>query len=107
VQYYTEVEERMGGRAATQEFLRLFMVPGTDHCGNLPGPGITASGFDPLTALEKWVEEWMPPTRLLATKTDKDGKAVWTRPLCPYPQVAKYQGMGDPNDAASFGCVER
>jgi hypothetical protein len=106
VQYYTEVEERMGGRAATQEFLRLFMVPGMDHCGNLPGPGITASGFDPLTALEKWVEEGGPPTRLLATKTDKDGKTVWTRPLCPYPQVAKYQGAGDPNDAASFGCVE-
>jgi feruloyl esterase len=48
----------------------------------------------------------MPPTRLLATKTDKDGKTVWTRPLCPYPQVVKYQGTGDPNDAASFGCIE-
>jgi Tannase and feruloyl esterase len=106
VRYYTEVEERMGGRAATQEFLRLFMVPAMDHCGNLPGPGITAAGFDPLTALEQWVEEGVPPTRLLATKTDKDGKAVWTRPLCPYPQAATYQGTGDPHDAASFHCTE-
>lgn len=106
IQYYAEVEQRMGGRAATQEFLRLFMVPGMDHCGNMPGPGIAAAGFDPLTALEKWIEEGVPPTRLLSTKTDKDGKTVWTRPLCPYPQVAKYQGSGDANDAARFDCIE-
>ncbi len=105
-QYYSEVEQRMGGRAATQEFLRLFMVPGADHCAEMPGPGIQASGFDPLTALEKWVEEGVAPTRLLSSKTDQNGRVLWTRPLCPYPQVAKYRGSGNPNDAASFNCLE-
>jgi pimeloyl-ACP methyl ester carboxylesterase len=106
VQYYLEVEKQMGGRGATQEFLRLFMVPGMDHCGDTPGPGIDASGFDPLTVLEEWVEKGVPPMRLLTTKKDGDGKTVWTRPLCLYPQRAKYRGKGDPNDAANFDCIE-
>lgn len=104
--YYAQVEKQMGGRHATQDFLRLFMLPGMDHCGLLPGPGITEGGFDPLTALEKWVEEEIPPARLLATKKDKDGKTMWTRPVCPYPQIAQHAGRGDVNDAASFICAE-
>jgi feruloyl esterase len=106
VDWYGGVEKDMGGRQGTQEFLRLFMIPGMDHCGLQPGPGITQMEFDPLTALEKWVEEGVAPDVLLATKKDKDGKTLWTRPLCTYPKVAKYKGTGDPTDGANFACVE-
>jgi len=45
------------------------------------------------------------PDSLLTTKTDKEGKTLWTRPVCPHPQVARYDGKGDPKDAASFACA--
>ena len=105
IHYYEAVEKKMGGREATHRFLRLFMIPGFDHCGWQPGPGITELGFDPLTALENWVEKGEAPASLLATKQDNDGKTVWTRPLCPYPQKAKYQG-GDANIATNFACSD-
>ena len=105
VDYYEAVEKKMGGREATQGFLRLFMIPGFDHCGWQPGPGISELGFDPLTALENWVEKGEAPASLLATKQDNDGKTVWTRPLCPYPQKAKYKG-GDANVATNFACSD-
>ena len=105
VDYYEAVEKKMGGRGATQGFLRLFMIPGFDHCGWQPGPGISELGFDPLTALENWVENGEAPASLLATKQDNDGKTVWTRPLCPYPQKAKYKG-GDANVATNFICSD-
>lgn len=105
IAYYKAVENHVGSREATQEFLRLFMVPGMEHCGFSEGPGITNKGFDPLTALEKWVEQGQAPASLLATKTDSTGKIVWTRPLCPYPKRAVYKGRGDVNEASNFECV--
>lgn len=95
----------MGGEAGTQEFLRLFMVPGMDHCGIQAGPGIRDTGMDPLAALEDWVENDRPPASLLVTKRDPASTVEWTRPLCPFPQVARYNGRGNVNDAASFRCV--
>jgi feruloyl esterase len=71
------------------------MAPGVDHCGGGPGP----SGFDMDSALEKWVESNVAPDRIIASK------AGMTRPLCPHPQVAKYNGTGNTNDAASFVCA--
>jgi hypothetical protein len=68
------------------------------------GPGITEAGFDPLTALEKWVEDGVAPDSMLATKADKDGRLLWTRPLCAFPKKATYQGAGDIKDAASYRC---
>ncbi|MDZ7689789.1 MAG: tannase/feruloyl esterase family alpha/beta hydrolase [Balneolaceae bacterium] len=62
-------------------------------------------GFDPLTALEKWVEQGEAPASLLTTKTDSTGTVLWTRPVCPYPQRAVYDGEGDPSDASSFECI--
>ena len=62
-------------------------------------------GFDPLTALENWVKNGEAPASLRATRQDNDGKTVWTRPLCPYPQKAKYKG-GDANVATNFGCSD-
>jgi feruloyl esterase len=100
--------------ARTQEFYRLFLAPGVGHCGGGPGPnqfGQAGGGGDAdhdlVVALERWVEKGVPPTRLVATKfvSDDSAKGVaMTRPLCPFPQVAKYKGSGDVTDAANFVC---
>ena len=105
VDYYEGVESKSGGREATQSFLRLFMLPGVDHCGIQAGPGADQRGYDPLTALEQWVEHDVPPATLLTTKRDKEGNALWSRPVCPYPQIASLQGGGDRNDPGSYSCV--
>ena len=86
------------------DFARLFLVPGMDHCGVQSGPGVHHSGFDPLPALEKWVEEGVPPEAIVMTKADKDGKTEWTRPVCVHPKLATYKGSGDLKDAANWAC---
>jgi Tannase and feruloyl esterase len=63
--YYEAVESKSGDHGAPSSFLRLFMLPGLDHCGAQPGSGADRRGFDPLTALEPWVEHGVPPTMLL------------------------------------------
>jgi feruloyl esterase len=62
--YFAAVRARMGGAEATAQFARLFMLPGFDHCGAQPGPGATAVEFDPLPALEAWVERGEAPATL-------------------------------------------
>ncbi|GAC1544029.1 MAG: tannase/feruloyl esterase family alpha/beta hydrolase [Myxococcales bacterium] len=121
-QYYETVARSMGGLQETQEFYRLFMVPGMTHC--YFGPGATSFGgvgqqippvrdalHDVQTALEAWVEKGEAPEQLIATKYTNDAaatrKVLLTRPLCLYPAVPRYDGDGDPNDAASFTCVDR
>ena len=106
VEYYEAVEQRVGNRAATQNFLRLFMVPGMDHCGLLKGPGIDQNGFDPLTALENWVEKGTAPDTLASRQTDKDGRVVWARPLCPWPKTARHDGVGVASLGSSFACAD-
>jgi len=105
IAYYEAVEGRVGGRDSAQAFFRLFMVPGMDHCGVGKGPGISDAGYDPLTALERWVEHKEAPASLLMTKTDSAGKVLWTRPACPFPQRAVYKGQGDRNAATNFRCT--
>jgi feruloyl esterase len=107
VDFYEALAGKSGGTAATQEFARLFMVPGMDHCGiQTNGPGIADTGIDPLTALEQWVEEGKVPNELIATKMAPNGnQTLWRRPVCAYPKVARYKGSGDPTDAASFTCI--
>jgi feruloyl esterase len=83
----------------TQEFFRLFMVPGMNHCSGGPG----TDHFDMLTAMENWVEKGTAPDRVVASHMT-DGKVDRTRPLCPYPQVALYNGSGSTDDAANFAC---
>ena len=81
------------------EWARLFLAPGMGHCGGGNGP----NAFDPIAALEQWVEQGRSPGSIIAThKTD--GKVDRTRPLCPYPQVAKYNGTGSIYAAESFTC---
>jgi tannase/feruloyl esterase len=115
INYYNSVATRMGLKT-TDAFVRLYMAPGVQHCGGGPGPdsfGAAGTGSkDPqhnmALALEQWVEKGIAPSAIIATKyADGDpAKGVkMTRPLCPYPQVAKYKGTGDPNDAGNFVCA--
>ena len=97
INYYNQVQTITG--SATEQFLRLFMVPGMNHCGG----GSGTNHFDGLTALEEWVEDEIAPERIVAFHLT-DGEIDRTRPLCPYPQVAVYSGKGSTNDAANFAC---
>lgn len=100
VAYYEAVAKTMGGYDRTRDFFRLFVAPGMGHCAGGPGPNT----FDALTALENWVEKGVAPDTLLATHSTA-GKVDRTRPLCPYPQVARYKGSGSIDEAASFSCA--
>jgi hypothetical protein len=108
VDFYEALAKNSSGIAATQDFARLFMVPGMDYCGiQTNGPGIADTGIDPLTALEQWVEEGKAPSELIATKTAPTGnQTIWRRPICAYPKVARYKGGGDPTEASSFICTQ-
>lgn len=93
---------RAAALSAVQGFDRLFMVPGMTHCRGGEG----TDSFDGLGALERWVEAGEAPARLEAARL-VDGKPVRTRPLCPYPQVARYQGSGSSDESGNFACVAR
>jgi len=87
----------------TQEYYRLFMVPGMNHCKGGPGANV----FDMLTPLVQWVEDDVAPSRIIAThyvNNDPTQGVQFTRPLCSYPQEAVYKGSGNTNDAANFVC---
>jgi feruloyl esterase len=98
VEYYEAVARQMG--PATQDFFRLFMLPGVFHCSG----GVGCASFDRLTAIIDWVENGRAPDVLTASRVEQD-KVLRTRPLCPYPQVAKYKGSGSIDDAANFVCA--
>jgi feruloyl esterase len=92
----------------------LFLVPGMQHCSGGPGANNFGQGVpladadhDVIKALELWVEHGQAPDRIIATKyTSDDPKqaALFTRPLCPYPVVATWNGTGDSSDAANWSC---
>ena len=84
----------------TQNFFRLFMVPGMGHCSGGPGP----DRFDALSALENWVENGIAPDSLKASKV-VNGEVTRTRPLCVYPEVATYSGRGSTDEAENFYCA--
>ncbi len=100
VRYYKKVLDTMGGAAKVESFYRLFMVPGMAHCGGGDG----TSTFDMLAALEQWKEQGKAPEQIAASRV-RDGKVDRTRPLCPYPEIAKYKGSGSTDDAANFSCA--
>jgi feruloyl esterase len=117
INYFNSVVTTMGSDQA-ESFLRLYMVPGMQHCGF--GPGADSFGQpgsrpapDPQhnlqLSLEQWVAKGIAPGSIIAAKYAKpypSMEVTMTRPLCPYPQVAKYKGSGDSNDAANFTCAE-
>jgi feruloyl esterase len=100
INYYNRVVADQGDEAKTQEFLRLFMVPGMGHCSGGPG----TDKFDGLAALDQWVDKGVAPTQIAAAHMTA-GKVDRTRPLCPYPQVEQYKGSGDVEDAANYVCA--
>jgi feruloyl esterase len=98
IDYYTSVQKKMGAKD-TDDFMRLFMAPGMQHCAGGVGPNT----FDAVTALEQWVEKGVKPAEMVASHMTS-GAVDRTRPLCPYPQVATYKGSGSIDEAASFVC---
>lgn len=107
---YRDAVRAKVGAAQTDAFYRLYMVPGMGHCLGGPGP----SDFDALAALEQWVENKTAPKELIASKYANEyarllgmplGDPVVSRPLCPYPQIARYKGSGSTDEAVNFSCV--
>jgi hypothetical protein len=113
--YYDDVAKAMGG--GVDDFVRLYMLPGVQHCAGGPGAnyfgqaGVLKAGdaqHDVFTALVDWVEQGSTPGAIVATKFVKDDPAngiEMTRPVCPWPRVAKYDGSGDGKRAGSFVCA--
>jgi len=101
VAYFKKVEDALGGAAKVSENIRLFMMPGMAHCNGGEGPNT----FDKVGTLERWVERGQAPDTIVASHTSQ-GKVDRTRPLCPYPEIAKYKGAGSIDDDASFTCTK-
>jgi len=120
VNYYQQVVNTMGQKR-TESFVRLYMVPGMQHCGGGPGPDNFGQSpfwdpdprFNARTALELWVEKGTAPAAIIATKApggpsgsgNTQSAPAMTRPLCPFPQVAQYKGSGDTDAAENFVCA--
>jgi feruloyl esterase len=99
IEYYETVSKRLGD-GPTRDFYRLFMVPGMFHCNGGPG----CNTVDWLSTVMDWVEKGNAPVQLVGAHIEK-GTTTRTRPLCPYPQVARYKGNGSIDEAANFSCV--
>jgi feruloyl esterase len=117
IDYYETTERVMGGRAATQDFFRLFLVPGMNHCTG----GAGAFAIDYLSYLEAWVVQGQAPDVMIGAHVQGTNwsqsmnlkfplglatPVTFTRPVYPYPLRAKYKGTGDPNKAENFTGVE-
>ena len=98
VNYYEQAMSKNG--ADTKTFFRLFMIPGMAHCSG----GIGPDRHDPMTAVINWVEKDKAPDSMTASRV-VNNQVVRSRPLCPYPQVARYTGQGSIDDAANFRCT--
>ncbi len=107
VLYYESVLATMGKKQDDKKqedqkqeaWMRLFMVPGMQHCSG----GSGTDQFNKMAVLERWREGGEAPAQIVASHVT-GGQVDMTRPLCPYPQVAVYKGAGSTNDAASFSC---
>lgn len=96
--YYEQMGAALGD---VRDFIRLFMAPGMDHCFGGYGP----DQFDALSALIAWVETDTAPDQLIAAQRDGGGAVTRTRPLCPWPQQAVYNGSGSTDEAQNFRCA--
>jgi len=97
IDYYERVQTR---DATIRDYLRLFMMPGVLHCAGGPGPDTV----DWPAVIADWVENGKAPDRIAARKLGPEGTVIRSRPLCPYPQHAVYQGSGSMDAAESFAC---
>lgn len=98
--WYDELIEANDGLDKTRSFARLFLVPGMNHCGGGPATG----NFDTFETLVNWVERDQVPTKLIATASDDTPWPGRTRPLCSYPEQARYKGEGSIEEAENFTC---
>ena len=119
IDYYMSVARVLGGPAKTADAYRLFMVPGMSHCAGGPGANAFGNSFvngpdpsdpsdDVVSALDLWVEKGAPPAKIVATKYLNDNPLsgiAFQRPLCPFPEHAKYKGSGDATQASNWACV--
>ena len=107
IAYWDAVVARYG-KGKTDGFMRLFLVPGMQHCG---GGTIATDTFDSLGEMERWLDTGRAPDRIEASKLT-NGVVTRTRPLCAHPNVAKYKPPGSAastfniNDTFYFGCVD-
>lgn len=102
VDYYERLAAKNGGLPATQQFARLFLVPGMNHCSGGPA----TDTYDSLQSMVDWVEKGVAPATIAArAQASNTYFAGRTRPLCAWPQYARYKGAGNVEDAASFECV--
>jgi len=118
IDYLKSVEQTVG-QTETSSFVRLFLVPGMQHCADGPGPadfGQRGPSFDPALdnpannitfALETWVEKGTAPEQVIGRGGyEVAGRKVsFAQPICAYPKAAEYKGSGDLKDAASYACV--
>jgi len=102
VNFFTRALAATTAPAKGSAWLRLYMVPGMGHCSGGEGPDT----FDMMRPLDSWVETGTLPQHVEASKIT-GGKVTRTRPLCPYPQVARYKGAGSIDEAANFACLSR
>jgi feruloyl esterase len=99
INYFEAVAKKLGVKQ--DDWMRLFLMPGVGHCGGGVGP----DQADFLGALERWKEEGVAPGQIIATRpAGRGGSAAMSRPLCPHPQVARYNGSGSTDDAKNFTC---
>jgi feruloyl esterase len=101
IQLYEQAAAANGGVAKTSNEMRLFMVPGMNHCGGGEGPNV----FDKMDVISDWVEHGKAPEMIVASHSTS-GEVDRTRPLCPYPQIAKYKGSGSIDEAQNFTCAK-
>jgi len=99
VDYYESALKKMGDKQ-TKEFYKLYLVPGMFHCAG----GVGCDRADWFTPLVEWVEKGVAPGALNGSRVEK-GETVRTRPLCAYPEIARYNGQGDINKAENFTCA--
>lgn len=106
IEYHNRLRTTLGPDADAR--IRLFMVPGMMHCAG----GIGPTEFETLDTLDSWVETGVAPERIVARQYDppaiffppRDARIIRTRPLCPWPQVASFDGSGSSDDEANFAC---
>lgn len=98
IKYYKEVLKNAGPGKADD--VRLFLVPGMNHCSG----GAGCDTFEKISVADKWLETGKAPSEILSSKVS-NGQTIRTRPICAYPAVAKYKGTGSMDEASSFTCV--
>ncbi|MFL6664906.1 MAG: tannase/feruloyl esterase family alpha/beta hydrolase, partial [Rhizobacter sp.] len=106
VDWYKSLNANNGGSetnySPTQQYARLYMIPGMQHCGSGPA----TSTIDPFTSVVQWVESGTPPDRIIGTAPSATPWPGRTRPLCPFPAYAQYTGSGSIENEANFVCTQ-